>query len=64
MNELEVTKIDLDYRESSYFNDNDDYIFEIHGIIKEGKANFDRGFWWINNYYKATTVKCLKKIKI
>lgn len=61
MNELEVTKIDLDYRESTYFNENDTYVFESKGIIKEGKANFDRGFWWINNYYKATTVKCVVK---
>jgi hypothetical protein len=59
MKNVEVTDLGLEYRESNYFNENDTYLFETHGILKEGKANFEKGFWWMNNYYKATTVKCV-----
>ena len=48
-------------RNSSYFNDRDVYEFKnSFGLVYKSKANFDKGFWWLNDYYKATSVLCRK----
>lgn len=45
------------YRDNSYFNEHSEYEFKnSFGLVYKGKANFDKGFWWLNNYYKATSV--------
>jgi hypothetical protein len=47
------------YRDSSYFNEHSEYEFiNTFGMIYKGKVNFDKGFWWLNDYYKATSVLC------
>ena len=47
------------FRDSSYFNDKDFFEFKNSlGTTYKSKANFDKGFWWLNDYYKATTVLC------
>lgn len=47
------------YRDNSYFNEHSEYEFKnSFGLVYKGKANFDKGFWWLNNYYKATSVLC------
>jgi len=49
----------FDYRDSSYFNNEDCYEFKnSYGQLYKSKANFDKGYWWLNDYYKATTVVC------
>lgn len=47
------------HRDNSYFNENSEYEFKnSFGLVYKAKANFDKGFWWLNDYYKATSVLC------
>ena len=52
----------LKYRDKSYFNDIDTYLF--NGTFKkfESKVHFEKGHWWTNENlkYKATSVKSIK----
>lgn len=53
----------LKYRDASYFNTNDVYLFDNGlGQVKNSYATFDKGFWWLDDFWKATSVKC-KKVK-
>lgn len=52
----------LEYRENTYFNDVDVFLFETHGKQFKSKCHFEKGFWWTNEplNYKCTSVKSLK----
>ena len=52
----------FDYRTD--FNEDDTYVYlNSFGITKTSKATRDKGFWWFDNYYKATTVRVLVESK-
>lgn len=47
---------DFKYRDNSDFNDKDTYEFKTNTGLKKSKANYDKGFWWLNDFYKASSV--------
>jgi hypothetical protein len=52
----------MDYRESSYFNENDTFLFERNdGRRFESKCHFEKGFWWTNESlnYKCISIMCV-----
>ena len=53
--------IRLSYRDSSYFNDKDTYLFYDDSKYFESKVHFSKGHWWTDESlnYKATTVMCI-----
>lgn len=57
-------EFDFKYRENGYFNENDTYLVKTHGtLLHQAKATFEKGFWWFNNHWKATSVECVNLTK-
>ncbi|AFF28196.1 gp198 [Sphingomonas phage PAU] len=52
---------DLQYRDNSYFNEKDYYIFESHGQLMLRQVEFSGTNWFVKDGvpYKATTVRCV-----
>ena len=56
-------EFDFKYRENGYFNESDTYLVQTHNTVHEAKATFEKGFWWFNNHWKATSVECVNLTK-
>jgi hypothetical protein len=50
----------FEYRDSSYFNDKDTFVFDSDYRVFESKVFFEDGYWWTKESmnFKATTVLC------
>ena len=51
----------LQYRDTTYFNENDYYVFEDLNRYFVSKVHFEKGYWWTNEslQFKATTMECV-----
>ena len=54
--------MDFQYRDSSYFNEQDIYKFKTAFTAFESKVHFIKGYWWTKEslHYKCTTIKSVK----
>lgn len=52
----------MKYRDKSYFNENDTYLFDNGMRRFESKVYFTKSNWWTEESlkYKATTLECKK----
>lgn len=60
-NYVKIEDTELKYQQSSFFNQEDTYVFVgFSGEFFESKVHFEKGHWWTNEscQYKATTLKC------
>ena len=53
----------FEYRELTYFNDTDTFVFMSLFKEFESKVHLEKGYWWTNESlnYKCTSLKCYKK---
>ncbi len=52
--------MEFEYKENSFFNEKDTFVFLRDGKPLETKVHFHKGYWYMNKYPfgKATTFEC------